>query len=55
VPVLVLSVLAAHERALASGANAFLRKPLEKESLLAALRGMTEPSGARPLPRVEAA
>jgi two-component system cell cycle response regulator len=48
VPVLILSVLAAGDRALASGANAFMKKPLEKSRLLATLRGLTEPSGARP-------
>jgi two-component system cell cycle response regulator DivK len=42
VPVLIFSVLAAGERALASGANAFLKKPLEKSRLLATLRGLTE-------------
>ncbi len=36
VPILVVSVLAASDRAKAAGANAFLRKPLEKLKLQAA-------------------
>ena len=43
VPVLLLSVLAANERARHAGADAFLGKPLEKESFLASLLGMMEP------------
>jgi CheY-like chemotaxis protein len=42
VPVLLLSVLAANERARQAGADAFLGKPLEKESFVASLLGMME-------------
>jgi CheY-like chemotaxis protein len=42
VPVLVMSVLAASERALQSGADDFLGKPLEKVSVMAAVRALTE-------------
>jgi two-component system response regulator MprA len=42
VPVLVISVLAAHERARQSGADAFLGKPLEKTSLIDAVREAVE-------------
>ena len=54
VPVLLLSVLAATERARQAGADAFLGKPLEKESFVASLLAMMEPgrSGALP-PRKE--
>ena len=38
VPILVISVLAAHERARLSGADAFLQKPLEKTSLIGSVR-----------------
>ena len=43
VPVLIFSVLAADERATAAGADAFLNKPLERESLIASLRDLTFP------------
>jgi FixJ family two-component response regulator len=36
-------MLAAQERAHQSGADAFLEKPLEKTSLVAAIRGAVEP------------
>ncbi|MDB4994005.1 MAG: Sensor protein [Myxococcaceae bacterium] len=42
VPILVVSMLASSERALKSGADAFLQKPLEKTRLLASLHGVTE-------------
>jgi two-component system response regulator MprA len=42
VPVLVTSVLMASERARQSGADDFLEKPLEKVSVLAAVRALTE-------------
>lgn len=42
VPVLVISMLAAHERARLSGADAFLEKPLEKSSLVAAVRRLID-------------
>jgi CheY-like chemotaxis protein len=41
VPILVLSTLAADERARLSGADAFLRKPLERKRFVATLRGLT--------------
>jgi len=41
VSVIVMSVLNAEERALSSGADAFLRKPLEKTRLLMALEKAT--------------
>ncbi len=44
VPVLLLSVLAAGERARQAGADGFLTKPLEKESFLASLLGIMEPA-----------
>jgi len=40
VPVLVISMLAAEERARQSGADAFLAKPLEKTSFVAAICGL---------------
>jgi two-component system response regulator MprA len=43
VPVLVISMLAAQERARQSGADAFLAKPLEKTSLVASVRGLVDP------------
>jgi two-component system response regulator MprA len=43
VPVLVMSMLAAHERAQHSGANGFLSKPIEKASLVAALLRAMDP------------
>jgi len=42
VPILVISMLAAHERARLSGADAFLEKPLEKTSLVAAVRRLID-------------
>jgi len=42
VPILVISVLAAQERAQQSGADAFLAKPLEKTSLVASVRGLLD-------------
>ena len=42
VPILVMSMLAANERARESGADDFLEKPLEKVSVLAAVRALTE-------------
>jgi CheY-like chemotaxis protein len=50
VPVLLFSVLAATERARQAGADAFLGKPLEKESFVASLLAMMEPGrrGAMP-------
>jgi two-component system response regulator MprA len=42
VPVLVVSVLAASERARESGANGFLDKPLEKERFVASFLNLTE-------------
>jgi DNA-binding response OmpR family regulator len=42
VPVLVISMLAARDRARQSGADDFLDKPLEKVSVLAAVRALTE-------------
>jgi CheY-like chemotaxis protein len=50
VPVLLFSVLAANERARQAGADAFLAKPLEKESYLASLLGMMEPRRGGALP-----
>jgi CheY-like chemotaxis protein len=47
VPVLLFSVLAANERARQAGADAFLEKPLEKESFVASLLGLTEPGKRR--------
>jgi CheY-like chemotaxis protein len=44
VPVLVVSTLAADERARQSGADAFLQKPLERKRLVASLRGLTDGS-----------
>lgn len=41
VPILVISMLAANERARQSGADDFLEKPLEKVSVLAAVRALT--------------
>ena len=41
VPILVLSMLASGERAMLSGANAFLQKPIERNRLLTAVRGLT--------------
>jgi CheY-like chemotaxis protein len=38
VPILIISLLAAHERARLSGADAFLQKPLEKTSLIGSVR-----------------
>jgi two-component system response regulator MprA len=43
VPILVISVLAANERARQSGADAFLQKPFEKTSLVASVRSLIEP------------
>ena len=42
VPILIISMLAAHERARLSGADAFLEKPLEKSSLVAAVRRLID-------------
>lgn len=42
VPILVFSALAAAIRAQASGADAFLEKPIEKTRLVTALRSLTE-------------
>ncbi len=42
VPIVVMSVLAATSRARESGADAFVRKPLEKTRLMAALRNLTD-------------
>jgi CheY-like chemotaxis protein len=42
VPVLLFSVLAANARARQAGADAFLGKPLEKESFMASMLGLTE-------------
>ena len=42
VPILVISMLAASERARQSGADNFLEKPLEKVSVLAAVRALTD-------------
>ncbi|MEO7037910.1 MAG: response regulator [Polyangiaceae bacterium] len=51
VPILVISMLAAHERARLSGADAFLEKPLEKTSLVAAVRRLIDTKeGASALP-----
>ena len=51
VPVLLFSVLAANDRARQAGADAFLGKPLEKESFVASLLGLMEPGNRRgPLP-----
>ncbi len=44
VPVLVISMLAARERARQSGADAFLEKPLERTSLVACVRQLTDSS-----------
>jgi two-component system cell cycle response regulator DivK len=43
VPVLLISMLAAQERARQSGADAFLAKPLEKTSFVAAVSGLVDP------------
>jgi CheY-like chemotaxis protein len=40
VPILVISMLAAQERARLSGADAFLQKPLEKTSLISSVRDL---------------
>jgi DNA-binding response OmpR family regulator len=42
--VLVLSVLAAEARALTSGADAFIKKPIERTALVEALRGLSPPA-----------
>ena len=47
VPVLLFSVLAANERARQAGADAFLGKPLEKESFVASLLRLIEPGNRR--------
>ncbi len=47
VPVLLLSVLAADARAKQAGADAFLTKPLEKESFLTSMLGLTERGNGR--------
>ncbi len=43
VPVLIVSMLAAQERARQSGADGFLEKPIEKTSLVASIRRWVEP------------
>ncbi len=51
VPILVISMLAAGERARQSGADAFLEKPLARASLVGSVRGLidsTERQGALP-------
>jgi two-component system cell cycle response regulator DivK len=54
VPVLLFSVLAANERARQAGADAFLAKPLERESFLASMLGLMERGNRRgALPRQE--
>ena len=47
IKVLVFSVLAAGDRAVAAGADAFLRKPLDDEALIQTVHGLLEkpPSG----------
>ena len=47
VPVLLFSVLAANDRARQAGADAFLGKPLEKESFVASLLRLMEPGNRR--------
>ena len=44
--VMVLSVLSAEERAQRSGADVFMAKPIERATLVAALRSLIEPAGA---------
>ena len=52
VPVMLFSALAASERTLQAGADAFLGKPLEKESFLASMLVLTDPGNRRgALPR----
>src|SRR5688572_19398030 len=46
--ILVLSVFAIKERALAAGADAFLLKPIENKSLVATVRSLIEPSEPKP-------
>lgn len=41
VPILVLSMLASGERAQMAGADAFLQKPIERNRLMKAVRGLT--------------
>jgi len=53
VPVLLFSVLAANERARQAGADAFLAKPLEKESFIASLLAMIERGALPPRERGE--
>lgn len=45
VPVLLFSVLAASERAVQAGANAFIAKPLEKQLFVSSLLGLVEKHG----------
>ena len=47
VPVLVISMLMANERAIQSGADAFLTKPLERASLVASVDALTDTQGRR--------
>jgi two-component system response regulator MprA len=53
VPILVISVLAAEGRARQSGADAFLKKPLEKTSLVAALRSSMDPKPRASSPQLQ--
>jgi CheY-like chemotaxis protein len=54
VPVLLLSVLAASARAREAGAEAFLAKPLEKESFVTSMLGLMDQGNRRgALPRQE--
>jgi CheY-like chemotaxis protein len=47
VQILVLSVVAANDRARQAGADAFLEKPLERERFVASLRSLSQPRAGR--------
>ena len=42
--VMVLSILSAEERARQSGADAFMKKPIERDALVGAVRSLIEPT-----------
>jgi two-component system response regulator MprA len=53
VPILVLSILAANDRARRAGADAFLEKPLDKVRVVASLRGLTAPMARAVAPSLQ--